>query len=72
MGIAASLLAAVLGRSSAAEPVDLTRHFVTDRNTLCLFHLDDVPGGAVKDSVPGGKPGRVKEPATAEGKSGVP
>src|SRR5262245_17388505 len=70
MRIAASLMAAALGRLPAGEPVDLTRPFEGDRDTICLFHLDDVAGEAVKDSVPGGKPGRVKEPATAEGMFG--
>jgi hypothetical protein len=48
--------------------VDLSKPFEADKDTICLFHLDDVAGGEVKDSVPGGKSGKVKEPMTAAGK----
>ena len=41
-----------------------------DKETICLFHLDDVAGGAVQDAVAGGRAGTVKEPMTAEGKFG--
>ena len=57
-----------LGRWASAEPVDLSKPFQADTNTICLFHLDDVAGGEVKDVVPGGKSGKVQEPSTAEGK----
>ena len=37
--------------------MDLSKPFEADKDTICLFHLDDVAGGEVKDSVPGGKSG---------------
>jgi len=70
MRIAALVLAAALGRLAAAEPVDLSKPFEADKETICLFHLDDVTGGEVRDSVPGGKSGKVKEPVSAEGRFG--
>jgi len=50
--------------------VDLSKPFEADKDTMCLFHLDDVAGGEVKDSVAGGRSGKVKEPMTAKGKFG--
>jgi hypothetical protein len=61
-------MAVGLGRPASAEPVDLSKPFEADKDTICLFHLDDVAGGEVKDSVAGGKSGKVKEPMPAEGK----
>jgi hypothetical protein len=59
-----------LGRWASAEPVDLSKPFPADKDTICLFHLDDAAGGEVQDSVAGGKSGTVKEPMTADGKFG--
>ena len=66
--VAAFVMVMGLGCLANAEPVDLSKPFETDKDTICLFHLDDVAGGEVKDSVAGGTPGKVKEPKTAEGK----
>jgi D-amino peptidase len=64
------MLAVMAGLASpaSAEPVDLGKPFQADNDTICLFHLDDVADGVVKDSVAGGKPGKVAKPTTAEGK----
>ena len=68
--IAALMMVAGLGRSAVAQPVDLSKPLEADKDTICLFHLDDTAGGEVKDSVAGGKSGKVKEPMAAEGKFG--
>ncbi|MBM4040784.1 MAG: hypothetical protein FJ290_19950 [Planctomycetes bacterium] len=60
---------AVLGVARAAG-VDLSKPFEADKETICLFHLDDVASGEVKDSVAGGRPAKIKEPTAAEGKFG--
>lgn len=52
--IAALGIVVGLGRLASGEPADLSKPFRADQDTICLFHLDDVAGGAVKDSVPGG------------------
>src|SRR5262249_15482283 len=56
------------GRLAGAAPGDLSNPFKADEDTICLFHLDDVAGGEVKDSVAGGKSAKVKVPTPAEGK----
>ena len=66
--VAALAMAAVLAHLASGAPVDLSKPFELDRDTICLFHLDDVAGGEVRDSVVGGKSGKVKEPTPAEGK----
>ncbi len=58
-------------RVAGAAPVDLSKPFEVDKETLCLFHLDDVASGEVKDAVPGGKPGKITQPMAAEGKFGM-
>jgi len=68
--IAVLVIVVGLGRLAGAEPVDLSKPFQTDKDTICLFHLDDADGGEVKDSVPGGKSGKLKEATTVEGKFG--
>ncbi len=60
----------VLGWSTGAEDVDFTEPFEPDKDTLHLFHLDDVAGSVVKNAVAGGKTGRVDAPSAAEGKFG--
>lgn len=50
--------------------VDLSKPPEVDKDTVCLFHLDDVAGGEVKDAVPGGKSGKVKDPVATEGRFG--
>src|SRR5574340_648525 len=67
-GIAALLVVAGLCHLASAQPVDLAKPLEADKDTICLFHLDDVAGGTVKDSVPEGKSGTVKEPTAAQGK----
>jgi len=68
LACAALVAIAGLGRLANAGPVDLSKPLAADKDTICLFHLDDVAGGDVKDSVAGGRPGKVKEPAAAQGK----
>lgn len=68
--IAALVIVVGLGRLASAEWVDLSKPLRADKDTICLFHLDDVAGGEVKDSVAGGNSGTVKEPTVAEGKFG--
>jgi hypothetical protein len=70
IAIAALAMIVGLGRPARAESVDLSKPFQVDKDTICLFHLDDVAGGVVKDSVAGGKSGKVNEPMAAEGKFG--
>jgi hypothetical protein len=67
-GIAVLVIVAGLGRWASAEPVDLSKPFQVDKDTICLFHLDEAAGGEVRDAVPRGKSGKVQEPSTAEGK----
>ena len=66
--IVAWVIVAGLGRWASAEPVDLNKPFQVDKDTICLFHLDDAAGGEVKDAVPGGKSGKVREPSIAKGR----
>lgn len=70
LGITALVMVAGPARLTGAAPVDLSKPFEVDRDTLCLFHLDDVASGEVKDAVAGGKAGQVNEPRAAEGKFG--
>jgi hypothetical protein len=69
-GVRIAALAIVLasGRGAAAKPVDLCKPFEPDQETICLFHLDDVESGEVKDSVVGGPPGKLKDPMSGQGK----
>ena len=53
-----------------AETVDLSKPFEVDRETIALYHLDDVASGEVKDSVGGGKPGKTVQATEADGKFG--
>ena len=53
----------------AATPVDLTKPFEMDKDTIALYHLDDVASGEVQDTA-GGKSGKVFEAAAAQGKFG--
>jgi hypothetical protein len=66
--IATLVIVVCLGRLASAEPVDLSKPFQVDKDTICLFHLDDVAGGEVKDFVATGKPGKVKEPMATQGR----
>ncbi|HPD15699.1 MAG TPA: hypothetical protein PLE19_12155 [Planctomycetota bacterium] len=67
---ATALVLAASAPTARAATVDLTRPFEADKETLCLFHLDDVASGEVKDAVADGRSGRVKSPAAAAGKFG--
>ena len=58
------------GRALWAAPVDLGRPFEVDKDTVALYHLDDVASGEVKDAVAGGKSGKVVEATQANGKFG--
>ena len=53
-----------------AETVDLSKPFEVDRETIALYHLDDVASGEVKDSVAGGKLGKAVQATEADGKFG--
>ena len=68
-GVWATFAFVALGVAGALE-VDLSKPLVADKDTICLFHLDDVAGGEVRDSVAGGRSGKVKEAMAAEGKFG--
>ena len=57
--IAALAMMVGLGRLASAGPVDLSKPFEADKDTICLFHLDDVAEGRVEDSVAGGKSGKA-------------
>jgi len=63
------VIVAVLGRSASAEPVDLSRPFQVDKDTICLFHLDDPAGGEVRDAV---REGSLEGAATSAGRRKVP
>ena len=64
----------VLGASralgAATARVDLSKPFEVDRDTIALYHLDDVASGEVKEAVGEGKSGTVVEATEAEGKFG--
>ena len=49
----------------AATPVDLTKPFEMDKDTIALYHLDDVASGEVKTRA-GGKSGKVFEADAAQ------
>lgn len=70
IGIVTLVMVIGPGRLAGAELVDLSKPFEVDKDTICLFHLDDVASGEVKDAVAGGKSGKVNEPMAAEGKFG--
>jgi hypothetical protein len=65
---------AALGAARASEAetalVDLGKPFEVDKDTIALYHLDDVASGEVKDATGRGKPGRAVEATEAEGKFG--
>lgn len=65
---------AALGAARASEAetarVDLSKPFEVDKDTIALYHLDDVASGEVKDATGRGKPGRAVEATEAEGKFG--
>jgi hypothetical protein len=69
--VAALVMMVCLWRPASADVVDLTKPFEVDKDTICLFHLDDVTTDEVKDAVAGGKPGKVEKPSSAEGKFGT-
>ena len=59
--LASAVLAGLCGPAATrtrAEAVDLANPFEADRDTVSLFHLDDVRAGAVKDAADGGRPGK--------------
>ena len=66
-GFATLVVATAL--SAAAPAVNLTKPFEIDKDTIALYHLDDVASGEVQDAA-GGKPGRVVEATAAQGKFG--
>ena len=69
---ACGLLALGAARASGAGTVrvDLSKPFEVDKDTITLYHLDDVASGEVKDAVGEGKSGKVVEATEAEGKFG--
>ena len=58
------------GRALWAAPVDLGKPFQVDKDTIALYHLDDVASGEVKDAVEGGPSGKPLDVTQAEGKFG--
>jgi len=71
-GIGIAFVAIVLCacRFANAQVADLTKPFEPDKETICLFHLDDVATGKAEDAVPGGTSGKVVDAKEAEGKFG--
>ena len=65
-----AVLGAALASAAGAARVDLSKPFEVDKETIALYHLDDVASGEVKDAVDGGKPGKVVGATEAEGKFG--
>ncbi len=63
---------AAAGALAATAPVDLSRPFDVDKDTIALYHLDDVASGEVKDAVGGGKSGKVVGAARPRGSSARP
>ena len=68
----AACVFAVLGaaRASGAALVDLSKPFKVDKDTIALYHLDDVASGEVTDAVGGGKSGKALQATEADGKFG--
>ncbi len=68
----AACVLAVLAAAGArgADVVDLSKPFEADKDTIALYHLDDVASGAVGDAVSGGKSGKPMQVTEAEGKFG--
>ena len=54
---------------AAAQVVDLSRPLPADKDTICLFHLDDVGNPQVQDAV-GGNPGRAEGAVPTIGRFG--
>jgi hypothetical protein len=57
--MACALAVLKVGGVSAADSVDLSKPLKADKDTIALYHLDDVASGEVRDAVEGGKPGKV-------------
>jgi len=53
----------------ARAQVDLSQPFTLDKDTISLFHLDDVAGGQVQDAA-GGKPGSATDAVPTIGRFG--
>jgi len=60
--IATLVIVAGLGRWASAEPVDLSKPFPVDKDTICLFHLDEVRVPSPPAPLPG-EPGRGEKKA---------
>ena len=71
-GIGIALFAVILCacRLANAQVADLTKPFDPDKETICLYHLDDIATGKAEDAVPGGNDGKVVDAKEAEGKFG--
>ena len=65
-----AVLGAAWASGAGAARVDLSKPFEVDKETIALYHLDDVASGEVKDAVDGGKPGKMAGATEAEGKFG--
>ncbi|MBL7223818.1 MAG: hypothetical protein ISS72_08195 [Candidatus Brocadiae bacterium] len=64
------VLGAAWASGAGTARVDLSKPFEVDKDTIALYHLDDVASGQVKDAVGEGRAGKVVEAAEAEGKFG--
>jgi hypothetical protein len=69
-GIVFAVIVLCACKLADAQVADLSRPFEPDKETICLFHLDEVGTGEVKDAVSGGKNGKVVDATEAEGKFG--
>src|SRR5204863_9419530 len=56
--------------ASGASLVDVSKPFNVDKDTIALYHLDDVASGDVADAVGGGKSGKALSATEANGKFG--
>jgi hypothetical protein len=65
-----AILLAVYASAAVPAAVDLSKPFPADKQTIALYHLDDVASGEVEDAVPGGKSGKAVDAAACEGKFG--
>jgi hypothetical protein len=55
---------------AAGQAVDLTKPFEVDKDTLHLYHLDDVASGTAKDEGSGKQDGTVTDATEVDGKFG--
>jgi hypothetical protein len=65
-----AVLGAACALAAGPAAVDLSKPFEVDKDTIALYHLDDVASGEVKDAVDGGKSGKAVGATSSQGKFG--